>query len=322
MAIVGILVTAMLILGIGIWSVIVNGPPSGRPIQQGHYVSKRGLQLTYRALHAYVYARWTELYVRLGKWLLPYLMPRTKRWVANRYHAKVLTHDLARAIITIEQDIPLRDLEQIIPYDRARDLILNGPPEIAVQECSCRQNAPQPCQPTQVCMIIGQPFVDFALTHRPESTRRLTRVEALALLEAEHQRGHVHSAWFKDASMGRFYAICNCCKCCCGGIEAMLKYGVPMVASSGYIASVDAALCRSCGTCVEACPFGAMTLNGRGAEIIWDHCMGCGICEGRCPYGAIALRRDERKGIPLDVRLLVHGDGGAQELPQSSMVRD
>lgn len=99
----------------------------------------------------------------------------------------------------------------------------------------------------------------------------------------------------------------------------MLKYGVPMVASSGYIASVDAEHCRSCGTCVEACPFGAMTLNGRGAEIIWDNCMGCGICEGRCPYGAIALRRDERKGIPLDVRLLVHGDGGAKEVPRDSM---
>jgi len=155
-----------------------------------------------------------------------------------------------------------------------------------------------------VCMVIGQPFVGFTLAHRPKTSRRLTRTEALDLLEAEHQRGHVHSAWFKDASMGRFYAICNCCKCCCGGIEAMLKYGVPVVASSGFVATLTSERCRSCGACVELCPFGAISLNGMGAQVDWDACMGCGICEGRCPHGAIALQRDPNKGIPLDVRVL------------------
>ena len=36
--------------------------------------------------------------------------------------------------------------------------------------------------------------------------------------------------------LGRFYAICNCCKCCCGAMQAHLN-GVPMLASSGYVAS-------------------------------------------------------------------------------------
>jgi ferredoxin len=152
-------------------------------------------------------------------------------------------------------------------------------------------------------MVIGQPFVDFMMEHNPQITRRLTQTEALELLQAEHERGHLHSAWFKDAMLDRFYAICNCCKCCCGGIEAMIKYGSPMIASSGYVARVNQPVCGQCGACVEACPFGALSLDAA-VEVNWEKCMGCGVCEGQCPTGAMLLVRDERKGIPLDVRLL------------------
>jgi ferredoxin len=153
-------------------------------------------------------------------------------------------------------------------------------------------------------MVIGQPFVDFTLEHNPQSSRRLTQQEALDLLEAEHERGHLHSAWFKDACLNRFYAICNCCKCCCGGIEAMRKYGVPMLASSGYVAHVDKDLCTGCATCVDACPFDALSVEGDESVLDWEKCMGCGVCVEKCPSGALSLVRDEKKGLPLDVRLL------------------
>jgi NAD-dependent dihydropyrimidine dehydrogenase PreA subunit len=152
-------------------------------------------------------------------------------------------------------------------------------------------------------MVIGQPFVDFIVEHHPNSSRRLTQTEALELLEAEHKRGHLHSAWFKDACLDRFYAICNCCKCCCGGIEAMVKYGAPSMLSSGYVAKVDEANCTACGACEDACAFKAIKMNGR-ATVNWEKCMGCGVCTGQCPTEAIVLIRDERKGIPMDVRLL------------------
>jgi hypothetical protein len=47
----------------------------------------------------------------------------------------------------------------------------------------------------------------------PDLTDKIV-AEALDLLRAEHERGHLHSAWFKDVMLNRFYAICNCCKCC------------------------------------------------------------------------------------------------------------
>jgi ferredoxin len=143
------------------------------------------------------------------------------------------------------------------------------------------------------------------LQHHPNRTRRIGQAEALEILQAEHERGHIHTAWFKDAMGGRFYAICNCCKCCCFGLEVMAKYDAPMVAASGHVAQVDGALCSACGACEEACPFEAVKVMNGAAAVNWDVCMGCGVCIGQCPNEAVSLMRDERKGIPLDVRALV-----------------
>jgi Pyruvate/2-oxoacid:ferredoxin oxidoreductase delta subunit len=259
-----------------------------------------------RTLHGYVYARWTQEYVNVlfrGA-ASPFTPSRGEHWLAQRYHGKVLTHEYARSIISLDKPIERRNLEQIVPYPVARDLILQAPPDIVAHECVCRNAHATHCEPTQVCMVVGRPFADFFLEHHPDKSRRLNREEALQLLEAEHLRGHVHSAWFKDAMLNRFYAICNCCKCCCGGIHEMAERGVPIVASSGYVATIDDAACSQCGDCVEACPFHGMTQNGDGVVHDWERCLGCGVCEVKCTLGAITMVRDERKGVPLDVRLL------------------
>ncbi len=273
-------------------------PSTWKMVREGGL--RRFLNLS--SLHGYIYLRWTNQYIKL-LFNLPPPGPRAKKWLADHYHGKVLPPELARAMITHDHDIPLRDLEQIIPYPMARDLVLKGPPDVAVYECGCRHAQSNPCQPTQVCMVIGQPFVDFILEHNPQSSHRLTQAEALELLEAEHERGHLHSAWLKDAMLYRFYAICNCCKCCCGGIQAMMKYSIPMLASSGYVAQVDETLCAACTTCEDTCPFKAIQVDGT-AIVSWEACMGCGVCVGHCPNEAMSLVRDERKGVPLDVRLL------------------
>jgi ferredoxin len=222
----------------------------------------------------------------------------------------VLTLENATAIITIEQDVRRRDLEQIIPFPIARDLVLKAPPDIALHECACRHTREDPCQPTQVCLIMGQPFVDFILKQYPQDSRRISQQQAVELIEAEHARGHVQTAWFKDAMGGRFYALCNCCKCCCFGMEAMARYGVPLAASSGYVAQVDQATCAACAACARLCPFDAIQINET-AVVDWEACMGCGVCVGQCSTGAMTLARDERKGTPLDVRLLAEEQGAS-----------
>ncbi len=258
-----------------------------------------------RTLHGYVYGRWTPQYIRMlfrGVEASP-SPSKSEHWLAKHYHGKVLTHEHARAIVNFDRKIA-RDLEQIIPYPTARNLVLQGQPDIVAYECVCRRARGNGCGPLQVCMVVGRPFTDFILEHQPQSARRLSREEALQLLADEHARGHVHSAWFKDAMLDRFYAICNCCKCCCGGIHEMVERGVPMVASSGYVAEVDETLCNNCNACVDACPFRALAADDGRVTRDWERCMGCGVCETQCPVGAVSLHRDERKGLPLDVRLL------------------
>ena len=83
----------------------------------------------------------------------------------------------------------------------------------------------------------------------------------------------------------------------------MVQHGAPMITSSGYVAQVEDAFCTACGTCVDACPFGALRVDAT-AHVTFEKCMGCGVCEGQCAQGAISLILDARKGVPLDVRAL------------------
>jgi ferredoxin len=260
--------------------------------------------LNFKATHAYLYGRWATQYVSMLRILIPRMGTAGKKRLTDGYHAKVMTHDQAKAIITLNKSIPLRDLEQVIPYPTARNLVLNAPTDVAVFNCPCRSGLKNHCGPLQVCMMIGKPITDFILEHYPGTSRRLSQTEALELLEQEHERGHMHTAWFKDVMLNRFYGLCSCCKCCCGGTAAMVKFGAQMLSSSGYVSVVDASKCDGCGACEKACHFNAIAVD-KTASVAWDKCMGCGVCEVKCPNKAMSLVRDEKKGLPFDVRLMV-----------------
>ncbi len=60
------------------------------------------------------------------------------------------------------------------------------------------------------------------------------------------------------------------------------------------VATVDAAACTWCGTCADACPFGAIeqvALDGKTvATVAAASCKGCGGCVPVCPEDAIDLQ--------------------------------
>lgn len=45
--------------------------------------------------------------------------------------------------------------------------------------------------------------------------------------------------------------------------------------------------CIACGTCVDTCPVGAISMDAT-AVIDADTCIDCGACEGACPVSAIS----------------------------------
>jgi Pyruvate/2-oxoacid:ferredoxin oxidoreductase delta subunit len=277
-------------------------------------------------IHGYIYGRWTYLYIAVAKGRHPSarilgplfsfisrLFPQpesgpresaSKRngriGFADSYHGKVVPLDKACKLVTVNRPINIPDLEQVIPYKRARSIILQNPDHIAVLKCPCRAAQENPCQPEDVCLVIGEPFAGFIVEHNPDKARWITQNEAMAIMEAEEKRGHVHHAFFKDAMLDRFYAICNCCSCCCGAINAH-RNGTPMLAASGYVSEVDHGLCIGCGRCSEFCQFDAIEMVDGQARVIFEKCMGCGVCSSRCEQEAIHLRVEPAKGEPLDI---------------------
>ncbi|PWH17176.1 MAG: 4Fe-4S ferredoxin [Anaerolineae bacterium] len=276
-------------------------------------------------LHGYIYGRWTHLYIAIGtgrhplsKWLAPiaawvekqlarrqgHAAPGEALSLADTYHGKTLSLEAARQLVLVNEDIHLPDLEQVIPYKKARAIILKNPDHIVALECPCRAARPNPCHPMDVCLVIGEPFASFVIEHCPEKARWISRQEAIEILEAENRRGHVQHAFFKDAMLGRFYAICNCCACCCGALQAH-RQGTPMLASSGYVAQIEESLCAGCGACLAVCQFSALRMDGAYSQVDLAQCMGCGVCVQHCPTGAISLQREPRRGVPLEIHTLM-----------------
>jgi Na+-translocating ferredoxin:NAD+ oxidoreductase RNF subunit RnfB len=274
-------------------------------------------------LHGYIYSRWSYLYISIinGEHRLVRLIgsilgvfgrlfpsntnqDNNKRGLEQTYHAKVLTTESARQLVMVREDIRLENLEKVIPYSDARDIILKNPDHIVVLECPCRASRPEPCSPLDVCLVVGEPFASFIVEHHPQRARWIPAQEACDILEAAHVRGHVHHAFFRDVMLDRFFGICNCCRCCCTAMQAV-RNGTPVLAASGYTSTVDADLCIGCGDCVEACPFEVMGLEDAIAQPDREKCMGCSVCVSACEIGALSLVRDSSKSEPLEIQNLI-----------------
>lgn len=68
--------------------------------------------------------------------------------------------------------------------------------------------------------------------------------------------------------------------------------------------------CIGFGTCVDACPFGAIEVKDGVAVVDYAKCRGCGVCVAACPKGIIEL-------IPFDSRHWV----GCKSVAEGAMTR-
>lgn len=256
-----------------------------------------------KRLEGYFYAARPDVYLKPASWGW-FLKLFNKKETGDKYHGKVITMTDAYQIVSLNTPVEIFDLEHVIPYPVARSIILQNPlPSIAVLDCPCRAQKKDACEPRDVCLVVGEPFVSFILEHHPHDSRRLTVDEALAIIQAEEDRGHIHTAWFKDVMHDRFYTICNCCACCCLGM-ASYDRGVKRIVHSGYKPVVDQNACSACGVCAQTCPFQAIAAGEEYALFDMDRCMGCGLCASHCACEAISLELAPEKGVPLDIKTL------------------
>jgi len=66
------------------------------------------------------------------------------------------------------------------------------------------------------------------------------------------------------------------------------------ITASGSVAGVDEDICISCGACIAACTYGAIsfhdTPHGKKATVNPVLCKGDGLCNSKCPTGAVSLK--------------------------------
>ena len=94
--------------------------------------------------------------------------------------------------------------------------------------------------------------------------------------------------------------------------SAIALMGKGEVEIEPYFAVVNSDLCCGCRTCVELCPYGAISMIGVGnteISVINDAiCSGCGTCVAACPSGAIAQLHFKDKQIYAQISAAIRGN--------------
>jgi electron transport complex protein RnfB len=187
---------------------------------------------------------------------------------------------------------------QVAPYESAAGIIEQAQ-SWGVLDCICRIQTAlvgKTCpHPVDVCMAFSSEPNAF---DGSKEIRALNKEEAYEVLRRADQAGLVHTV--SNNQKGNWY-ICNCCTCACGILRGIAELGIAnVVASSSFVNTVNEDLCTACGLCMEACQFGAITVDTV-AEVNGVKCVGCGVCVNTCADQALILVRrpaDEIKPVP------------------------
>jgi len=202
-------------------------------------------------------------------------------------------------VVPVEQDVK-QTHDDVLPFEDVK-AIINRFDTIAVSTCYCRHEKDllgKPCAVTderENCFLFGQ-TAEFVIKYK--FGRAASREEALKIMNKAREDGLVHKAFHvKQDIQNEEYAICNCCKCCCGTFQIYYLGGSPMQSYSSHIARVENADCTGCGVCEEACPMEAISLRENIAGVDEKKCIGCGVCSCQCPASAIKLERTGMRSV-------------------------
>lgn len=219
-----------------------------------------------------------------------------EKYYMSGFGNMLVSQPQAHRIIPVQESV--QSTSEVRPYESLIEIVKKAR-SIGVQDCICRKQKAligDPCDHLmEVCMALAP--MEGAFTNS-EVFKELSTDEALELLKACAEDGLVHSV--SNNQEGNYY-ICNCCTCSCGFLRGMKDLGVANVmARSAFVNTVNEDECIACGSCMEACPFDALTLED---TIVVNElrCTGCGVCIPTCPTGALSLVRrpeDEIKPVP------------------------
>lgn len=246
----------------------------------------------FRKWALYIFAKYIEVpllkytyFLLRGKW----------KWFGSREIVKYL------AGIALARPFGyLGDSAKPMPYDEVIRYMdeLDGP--IAVGPCRCRIGHMACDHPLETDIVIRTGY-DAWMRAFPKEYREITRDEAKDILTKCRDMGMFHMI-FIHCPVNHYneYVICNCCTCGCVPYIINRDLGqknFPFI-DGYYLAITDRKKCRSCGKCLEVCPFEAREMvEGKGKTN--RNCFGCGLCAHNCPEKAITMKK-LRDPLPRD----------------------
>jgi ferredoxin len=194
-----------------------------------------------------------------------------------------------------EDALPDGDHVEILDWERASHIVTSASAH-AVSLCACRHKASHlghACdRPLETCLTLNDAAVSMA---RNGIARSIDVNEAMALLEQCRADGLAQTG---DNVQRNVSYICNCCGCCCGMMQAIRTLGIKnAIVTSNWIVEIDAANCKGCARCADACPAGAITMasapgaNKKNLQATRDEelCLGCGVCHAACKNDALSM---------------------------------
>jgi len=186
----------------------------------------------------------------------------------------------------------------VLPYALLSDLLARASHRVVLNECLCRRGEGCHAYPIDLgCLFLG----GRAALKKTTLGRAVSVAEGQAHIERALAAGLlptiVHAsldAFVLQLPFRKMLTVCFCCDCCCT-IRKGLRMAPEVVGNTvtrlpGLTVSAGDA-CVGCGTCIDACPVGAIALVD-GRAVIGAACKGCGRCAALCPTGAITLDLD------------------------------
>lgn len=239
---------------------------------------------------------------KLARLMTEYLSDTSENGEANEFFGSKT--QLTRSLV-YDDSVPVTS--EITSYENAREIIKNASFG-AVAYCYCRHKKAHmgkkckrgaPIEGMCISLGTGAKFLVRRGFAKEKSVEELLEV-------LDHARS-LNLTHITDNVREKPSFVCNCCRCCCE-----LMHGVHMgyydgVAKTGFMATVDPALCDYCGDCMAVCNAKAIGLAqnmkfdsflDRIAEVKQAVCLGCGACVSVCEKEAIQMIERSKKNVP------------------------